>query len=249
MNIVTFDTETTSLNKPFCYNIGYKISDADTRETLMRRDLVVEQVWHNLPLFSSAYYANKRPLYVEAMRKRETIMDKYGYICQQMRRDFKKYEVEGAYAYNSPFDEKVFDYNCDWFKCNNPFEEIPIFDIRGYVSKFIVNDDYKTFCEENGYFTEAGNYSATAETVYRYLTQDKEFIEAHTALADSDIEQEILFECLDRGAKLNTEYAVDRFIPRDTEKTLEVIDRNNKSHFFKFKKMIYKKSSNKIFLH
>ena len=66
MNICVFDTETTSLEKPFCYNIGYLIIDIDTSTTLARRSYVVEQVWHNLPLFETAYYANKRPLYVSA---------------------------------------------------------------------------------------------------------------------------------------------------------------------------------------
>ena len=113
MNICVFDTETTSLDKPFCYNIGYVIIDSDNWETLVRRSYVVEQVWHNLPLFSTAYYASKRPLYVAAMRARNTIMDKFGYICRQMSRDFLQYNVDTAFAYNSPFDEKVFEFNCD----------------------------------------------------------------------------------------------------------------------------------------
>ena len=54
MKICVFDTETTSLDKPFCYNIGYVIIDSESWATLCRRSYVVEQVWHNLPLFSSA---------------------------------------------------------------------------------------------------------------------------------------------------------------------------------------------------
>ena len=60
--ICVFDTETTSLDKPFCYNIGYVIADPETDEILLRRDFVVEQIWHNQPLFQTAYYAAQRPL-------------------------------------------------------------------------------------------------------------------------------------------------------------------------------------------
>ena len=43
MNIVVFDTETVSLEKPFCYNIGYVIVDTESGKRLVRRDYVVEQ--------------------------------------------------------------------------------------------------------------------------------------------------------------------------------------------------------------
>ena len=58
MNIMVFDTETTNLEKPFCYNIGYVIMDTESREVRAKRDFVVEQVWHNPMLFTTAYYAN-----------------------------------------------------------------------------------------------------------------------------------------------------------------------------------------------
>ena len=62
MNIMIFDTETTSLDKPFCYNIGYVIANAETEEIIIKRDFVVEQVWHNPMLFTTAYYANKKEI-------------------------------------------------------------------------------------------------------------------------------------------------------------------------------------------
>ena len=234
MNIVVFDTETVSLEKPFCYNIGYTIVNLDNGETLVKRDYVVEQVWHNPMLFITAYYADKRDIYVAAMRSRKTIMAKYGYICQAMIRDFIKYEVVGAYAFNSPFDDKVFTYNSDWFKCNNPFDNIPIFDIRGYVHQFMVDNNFKKFCEDNGYFTDSGNYSTTAEVVYRYLTGNTEFIEDHTALSDSEIEAEILLECIKRGAEVNKDYEVKRTIKREIEKTLTIHATNGKDYNFKY---------------
>lgn len=234
MNIVVFDTETISLEKPFCYNIGYTIVNTESREKLVKRDYVVEQIWHNPMLFITAYYADKRENYVKAMRSRKTIMAKYGYICQAMIRDFIKYEVVGAYAFNSPFDDKVFAYNSDWFKCNNPFDNMPIFDIRGYVHHFMIDDNFKAFCEEHGYFTDSGNYSTTAEVMYRYLTGNTDFIEDHTALSDSEIEADILLECFKRGAEVNTAYEVKRSIKREVEKFLTVNTRAGEVYRFPY---------------
>ena len=248
MNIVIFDTETTSLEKPFTYNIGYKIVDADTNAEILRREFVVEQVWQNMALFTTAYYADKRPIYVKAMRGKRAVLDKYGYICKIMSKDFRQHKVAYAYAYNSPFDEKAFNFNCDWFRCNNPFDTTPIIDIRGCVHEFLVNDDYKEFCEKNGYFTESGNYSTTAEIVYRYLF-DNSFVEAHTALADADIEAEILKACFDCGAEVGVEYPVQKSVWRNIPRTLEVKDKYGTIHTFDYTKKIATKNGEKIYLH
>ena len=89
MNIVVFDTETTNLEKPFCYNIGYVIANMESGATLLKREFVVEQVWHNDMLFTTAYYANKREIYVKRMQGRKVRMEKFGFITQQMYRDFQ----------------------------------------------------------------------------------------------------------------------------------------------------------------
>lgn len=219
MNVMIFDTETTSLEKPFCYNVGYTIINTVDKVCLCNRDFVIEQIWRNLPLFSSSYYADKRSIYIQEMRKHNTIMEKWGYVMQQMIKDIKEFCVESAYAYNSPFDDKVFAFNCDWFKTRNPFDSLPIYDIRGYANAFITGEDnYFGFCDEHQCFTESGNYSATAESVYKFITENPDFEEAHTALRDSEIEAEILLYCLECGAELNKEYPVKKILKREQHK-------------------------------
>jgi len=229
MNIMVFDTETTDLNKCFCYNVGYTIFDIDGQKELVSKEFIVEQIWHNLPLFSTAYYADKRPIYVKAMRAKKVKMDKFGRICQTMIRDIKNFDVVAAYAYNSGFDEKVFSFNCDWFKCINPFDNIPIFDIRGFVHNSIINNEYKKFCEHNNFFTDSGNYSTTAETVYRFITNNTDFIESHTALDDAKIETDILNYCINNSnLDLLTDYKARRSIPRKVKKILTIDNKGDK---------------------
>lgn len=247
MSFVVFDTETTSLDKPFVYNIGYAIF-SDNFKILAQHDFIVEQIWHNLPLFSSAYYASKRQLYIGRMRARQVLMNKFGHICRTMREEFKKFDVTSAYAYNSNFDEKVFDFNCDWFKVINPFETVPIFDIRGYVHQFMIDEKFLNFCEENSYFTETGNYSTTAETLFRFISKDTTFEEEHTALSDSLIEGKILKECVTKGAKFSTEYKTKISIQRKIEKDLTLITREKEQFHFPFEKITISKDKTKITL-
>lgn len=249
MNILVFDTETTSLDKPFCYNIGYVIYDTECEVILKQADYVVEQVWHNLPLFQSAYYADKRPLYVSAMKGRMAKMDKFGYICQQMIRDIRSFEVSSAYAFNSPFDERVFDFNCDWFKCSNPFDLIPIFDIRGYAHSFICNDEkYTQFCEEHQLFTDSGNYSSTAEAVFKYISGQVDFEEEHTALSDSIIETEILLRAVENGAELEQTYPTKQSLAREVERELNIVRNKEVIASFNYKKLTINKERTKITL-
>lgn len=216
-NVIVFDTETTSIDKPFAYDVGYTIMNRNG-EILKKRHFIIEQAWHNLPLFSSAYYTEKRPLYVGLLRSRQAEMSKWGWVMQAMNQDAKKYNIVAAYAFNSTFDDRVFFFNCDWYKTKNPLETIPVFDIWGYSSQFITNTaEYRDFAETNQCFTESGNISGNAENVYRFLTADTDFTEAHMGLQDSEIESQILMACIKRGAKWEEEYKVVQKIPREIE--------------------------------
>ena len=63
--------------------------------------------------------------------------------------------------------------------------------------------DYCLYCAKNGFYSKKGNMTTNAETVYKYLTKDKDFEEEHTGLADVRIELKILCKCLTYHEKIN----------------------------------------------
>ena len=65
---------------------------------------------------------------------------------------------------------------------------------------------YADFCDAHGFCSDKGNRKSSAETVYRYITKNPDFVESHTALSDTEIEAEILSAIFRRKKKLHTEF-------------------------------------------
>ena len=238
MNILVFDTETVDVEHAFCYNVGYTIVNIETREKLLKRDYVIEQVWENKMLFSTSYYAEKKQLYINALRGRKASIKHWGHTMQRMIKDIQEYNVEFAYAFNSPFDVRVFDFNSEWFKTSNALDYVKTIDIRGLINKLLFSDEYKAFCEENGYYTESGNYSGNAETLTKFIRQDIDFVEDHTALSDSLIEADIILYMIDKyGVDITQEGKVYATVPRETEREM-VIVHNGVEHKFTYLKKL-----------
>lgn len=199
MNIIVFDTETISLGKPYIYNIGYVIADSETGEIKKTRDIVIRQVWNNKPLFSTAYYNNKRPIYTSRMKGRKTIMKSWGDACRIMCADIKEYQVAEGYAYNSRFDESAFYFNHLFYRNKRrPLDNIIVKDIMDYIKVITSTNDYKKFCADNSFLCSNGRVKRTAESLFAYISNNKEYKEEHTALEDSKIELSILLECKKR---------------------------------------------------
>lgn len=93
----------------------------------------------------------------------------------------------------------------------NPTYLDPVFTLRGEdfdiadlwllaCKRLINNQRYKDYCLKNDFLTNSGIFFKTsAETVFSYLTENKDFTEDHTALSDAIIESEILRKVLAKG--------------------------------------------------
>lgn len=191
------DTETISLDKPFVYDLGYTIADADGN-IIAKKSYVITQIWNNKELFATSYYAAKKPLYISRLKSKYSKKVSWGNAMRYLANDIKKYGVTEIFAYNSKFDTRALNFMCAWYKVVNGLGAFKINDIMKYIAPITETEDYKNFCESNGYMTahKIPQCQKKAETLYRYLTKNVNFTEEHTGLEDSLIELEILMVAL-----------------------------------------------------
>lgn len=226
MHVLILDTETTAINTPFCYDISYLIINTNTKNIEKSQCYIIKQTWNNLPLFESAYYKDRRNFYEKILQTKSAYLVKWEKAMTKLQNDIKQYNIQNIYAYNSQFDNEVINYNCNWFRCQNPLNGIPFHDIWGYASQYITsNQKYIDFCESNQYFTDTGNYKSSAEIVYRYITNDIQFNEKHMGLYDCLIESKILLYCVDLNAEWNKDYHVNKILLRNKPVIIKINDK------------------------
>lgn len=195
---IVLDTETISLEKPFVYDLGYVIVN-DNGDIIAKKSYVISQVWNNKELFATAYYADKKPLYYARLKSGYSKKVGWGHAMRYLANDIKKYAITEIYAYNSKFDSRALNFMCAWYKVVNGLGGIEIQDIMDFIKPITKSQDYKEFCETNGFMTahkKSPRPQEKAETLYRYLTDNKDYEEEHTGLEDSLIELQILMTAL-----------------------------------------------------
>lgn len=225
-----------SIAKPLIYDLGWQVVDRHGRIYAKRKFLITE-IFSVPAVFDTAYYAEKRPLYLEMLRKGEIELVDWKTATAYLEYDLQY--VESVGAYNAMFDykkaipftelyinmllspnyykwEKMQEGICDKI-ANDEFNKnerefdgehftfrgipYPMFDIWGLTCEYIINnDEYKQMCQDYGWTTASGKYFKTsAETSYRYFKGEVEFEEAHTAMADAEIETELFAEIVKRS--------------------------------------------------
>lgn len=161
----------------------------------------------------------------------------YGSNYSEWERKQKNACTKIANGYNTARNDEYL--SSEWLFHNQSFDIIDLWSVA--CEKLINTDRYKKFCIDNEYWTASTIYFKTsAEIVYRYLMQDNEFIEAHTALDDALIESEILARALKKG---KVEACVGSFPFRTLGTTVDfVCDKKHPAENLKNKMADYLKS-------
>ena len=206
---VVLDTETCPLDKDFegvdpnnmwVYDVGYAIVDKRGKVYRERSFINADIFLNEKLLMNSSYYANKIPQYWEDIKSGKRVLTSFYNIRKTLFEDIAEFEVEEIYAYNMRFD---------YLSLNNTERWLTKSQYRYFLTKDLVICDimkmardviapmptYKRFCEEHGYMTKNNRVQLKAETVYKFITKDLDFIESHTGLEDVMIEKEILAYC------------------------------------------------------
>lgn len=81
----------------------------------------------------------------------------------------------------------------------------PIVDLWAMACESILDcKSYRNACLSHEMLTNSGEFFKTsAETAFRFLTNNYSFIEDHTALSDSEVEEQILMHMINKGIPLN----------------------------------------------
>lgn len=214
-NVLVFDTETVgTFGKPLIHDWAWSIKDKLFNNLVSRRYLVAEfhedQTW---VLRASEFYRTKHELYKEAIATEEVEVKTWNEIVKIFLDDLKTYGVKCLSAYNIAFDYKALKYTDRFFnrgsdKLMKAVDKRSLLCIWNLACDTILCDHpYHEFCEMKNFISDSGNYFTNAQSCYAYLTNNAEYEEEHTALADVEIEAEILKYIL-TNCKGNVEYGL-----------------------------------------
>lgn len=202
IKIFMCDTETAgSLEKPLVYDMGAMVIDRNgnqiINETINHINCGV--FYYKKDLMETAYYAEKLPAYRDEIWDGEReVFD----IMETRARVHKLFKDEGitvVCAHNARFDINALNNTVRdatngrvryFFPAN-----VEVWDTLKMAQQILKDmPTYRKFCEDNGFMT---NHAVprpryTAEVIYRFITKDTEFEEAHTGLRDVEIEAQIL---------------------------------------------------------
>ena len=143
MKILVLDTETLGLYDQRVYNLGYVVYNTDTRAVLIERDYVIKQIFDNAHLMQTAYYADKKPLYVERLEDGACKKLFWGNACRILAHDMERFEVDAILAYNSRFDYKAIMKTCQRYCTKHNPTADGIADIMKVIDTITETEDYK----------------------------------------------------------------------------------------------------------
>ena len=112
-----------AIAKPLIYDLGWQVIDRNGK-VYRRKSYLISEIFSVPAVFNTAYYASKRPIYIERLEKGETTLTDWRTAIKDLLSDIE--QVESVGAYNSMFD----------FKKAIPFTET-------YINKLYSKDFYE----------------------------------------------------------------------------------------------------------
>ena len=216
--IMVLDTETANgfaneegkldLSNSLVYDIGYQVIDKQGNVYEQNSFVIYDVFFAYKDIMKSAYYKNKIPNYIEEIKQGKRKVVQFLTARKIIAKAIKKYKCVVS-AHNARFDVNALNVTTRYLTKSKTRYFFPykteIWDSLKMARDVIVPlKGYQSFCAENDYLTKhkTPQPRATAEVLYKYLSGDYTFQEAHTGLEDVIIETEILLYCLRSHRKM-----------------------------------------------
>ena len=205
---IMLDTETANgLEDPLFYDCGWQIIDSHGRKYASRSFVNKDIFIGEKELMQTSYYADKLPQYWQDIWTGLRIVATTYEIKKALANDVNKFNCQFICAHNARFDYKALNNTQRWIT-KSKYRWFTPYQLEWWDTMKMAQDvickmpTYRRFCEKNGYICKNGQLRKTAEILYRFITQNTDFIENHTGLEDVDIERQILAYCVRQHKKM-----------------------------------------------
>jgi len=199
------------------FDIAWIVKDSKGNE-LERRNYLVSEIldnpFANLMIRRDDFMRNKANFYMDGIAFNSFDIAPLYDIATDFWGIANRYNAKiVACAYNAKFDYGVLNDNMQCLHGLDFFhDEIEVVDIMTMALATICDTNkYVRWCQLHNFVTDKGNIKTNAETVYAYLTRDCDFVEAHHALQDCEIEADILFKARKYRKKHHKQFAMPVF--------------------------------------
>lgn len=192
------------------YDIGFCVVDKKGN-VYESHSYIIKEIFFNNNLMRSAYYYNKVPQYLSDIIKGDRIVESFFNVQKILFDIFEKWNCKAIISHNA-----IFDYNSltttlqyltnkqvYYFPYNFPYWD----SLKMARDVLKTRKTYKNFCEKYNFMTKhkKPRPQLKAEVIYKFLTNNPDFIESHTGLEDCLIENEIVKYCFNSHKKMRKE--------------------------------------------
>ena len=202
------DTETTnSIDDPIVYDVGFAVIDKEGKVYESHSYAIADIILVD-DMMDSAYYKEKIPSYWEEIKEGKRKLRRFKTVKAIVADIIKQYDIEIVIAHNAKFDYRSLNLTQRYitsskFRYFFPYG-IKVWDTLKMSREILKgSDSYRKFCIDNGYITKRNQNRFTAEILYRYITNNLDFVEAHKGLDDAMIEKEIFAYCMKEYPQIN----------------------------------------------
>lgn len=206
---IVLDVETANdIPDTLTYDVSFMVADESGKIYHEHAFAISDIFTDEKDLMQCCYYAKKLPLYEQRIADKKIKVVSIFTVRRLIAKYITEYNIKKVYAYNASFDRNALNTTQRYLTKSKyrwffPYG-VEICCIWHMACQTICNRmNYCLFCVKNGYYSKSKNMTTNAETVYKFLTQDKNFEEEHTGLSDCRIELQILCKCLQYHEKIN----------------------------------------------